>query len=221
MSIYKYEEAIILRMRKLTGDDRIIITPSDNINNVIPRIKNDELKLPLIFMTRNSWGLANSRPHGLKMNGHINNNFPLMKEPTPINEYGKIKRLQVIPIIFNHTFTVLSKTREENDNIIRELIWLFAIDPTFEINVPYTLNIPHVFTLSILNDITDASPISSHSDIGEYFSQSFTTTCNDAYLWKSSEHYPTRICIDGKINNEHYITKQSSCSNINYNSILE
>ena len=38
MSVYKYEEAIVKRMREITGDDRIIITPSENVGNIIPRM---------------------------------------------------------------------------------------------------------------------------------------------------------------------------------------
>ena len=59
MSIYKYEEAIVARMREITSDDRIIITPSENMTNIIPRIQRDEIKLPLIHMIRQNWRLSN------------------------------------------------------------------------------------------------------------------------------------------------------------------
>lgn len=216
MSVYLYEDAIVEKMRKIVNDDRFIITPSDNINNVIPRIKKDELKLPLIFMTRTGWGLTSQRHHGLKMNGHIANEFPLFNEFEGIDECEKIKRVHAIPIKFSHTFTVLTRTREENDNIMRELIWLFATDPNFEIIVPYTLNMPHIFVLDINSDITDQSEIGRHPDIGEYFSQSFSTTCNDAYLWKSSEHNPTCVHINGQLQ-----TNYETINTMDYNNLSE
>ena len=71
MSLYKYEEAIVTKMREITGDDRVIITPSDNVENIIPRITNDEYKLPLRHIVRNNWGVSTKRQHGMKMNGLI------------------------------------------------------------------------------------------------------------------------------------------------------
>lgn len=204
MSIYKYEEAIVARMREITGDDRIIITPSENIINIIPRITSDELKLPLIHMIRNNWKLTGKNSHGMKMNGHINNDFPLFHQGS--NEVnGKIHREHMIPITFSHTFEVWSRTREENDELIRELIWFFMTMNEFEVDIPYGLNRKHVFTLDLQNDIVDNTNIVSQKDTGEIFLQALITTCSDAYLWKSSSHNPTCIHMSAefmKLNQE-------------------
>lgn len=195
MSIYKYEEAIVERMRQVTGDDRIIITPSENIGNIIPRIANDELKLPLIHMIRNNWRLSGKNQHGMKMTGHISNEFPMFYNGS--NEVdGKIHRHQVIPISFSHTFEVWSRTREENDEMIRELIWFFMTVGEFMVDIPYGINNQHVFTLELQNDIVDNTQIVSHKESGELFLQALITNCNDAYLWKSSQHNPTCLHMD-------------------------
>lgn len=193
MSIYKYEEAIVSRMREITGDDRLIITPSENVTNLIPRIANDEFKLPLIHMIRNNWSLSDKDSHGMKMNGHIANDYPMFYEGPNDGLDGKIHREHVIPITFSHTFEVWSRTREENDEMIRELIWFFKTIGVFEVNIPYGLNRKHAFTLTLGRDIIDNTNIVSHKDSGELFLQALITHCDDAYLWKSSAHNPTCI----------------------------
>lgn len=202
MSIYLYEEAIVNKMREITGDERIIITPSDNIYNVIPRIQNDELKLPLIHIIRNNWKIANNKPYGMKMNGHINNDFPMYNNSSNIVD-GKIHRLHTIPINFSHTFEVWTRTRQENDEIIRELIWFFSTMGEFTVHVPYGLNIDHVFTLELLPDVVDNTEIISQKNTGELFLQAILTNCSDAYLWKSSTHNPTCITMQTELAEEY------------------
>lgn len=196
MSIYKYEESIVNRMREITGDDRLIITPSDNIINVIPRIQHDELKLPFIHIVRQSWRLSNKNSHGMKMNGNINNCVPMFVNQNfdySDPKDGKIHRMQVIPIEFTHVYEVWTRTREENDEMIRELIWFFSTMSEFEVNIPYGVNIKHAFTLELLPDIIDNTSIVSQKETGELFLQGIACRCTDAYLWKSSSHNPTCI----------------------------
>lgn len=195
MSIYKYEEAIVNKMREITGDDRIIITPSDNMTNIIPRISNDELKLPLIHIIRNSWKLSNNRSHGMKMNGLINDNMPMFKDINYVSsDDGKIHRLHLLPITFSHTFEVWSRTREENDEMIRELLWFFSTMNEFFVNIPYGVDITHKFTLNLEGEVIDNTNIVNQKNAGELFLQAIITNCDDAFLWKSSSHNPT--CID-------------------------
>lgn len=199
MSIYKYEEAIVARMREITGDDRVIITPSDTVVNIIPRLAKDELKLPLIHMIRNNWKLTGKNSHAMKMNGHINNEYPMFYQGSNEGLDGKIHREHIIPISFSHTFEVWSRTREENDEMIRELIWFFKTMGEFMVDIPYGLNRQHVFTLTLQDDIVDNTQIVSQKDNGELFLQALITNCDDAYLWKSSSHNPTCIHINTEL----------------------
>jgi len=199
MSIYRYEEAIVEKMREITGDDRIIITPSDNIINVIPRIAKDEIKLPLIHMVRNTWTMSPNRNFGMRMNGNLNDCFPLFYEPYDYTCDGKIHRIHAVPILFSHTFEVWSRTRKENDELMRELIWFFSTMPEFIVDIPYGVNAKHVFNLRIDGEIIDNTSIVSHKDAGELFLQAFITTCDDAYLWKSSSHNPTCVHITAEL----------------------
>lgn len=214
MSIYKYEEAMVSKMREITGDNRVIITPSDNVLNIIPRITKDEFKLPLIHIIRNNWKLTNKRSHGMKMNGLVNDSFPLFEEGNYVSpDDGKIHRLHVIPIMFSHTFEVWSRTREENDEMIRELIWFFSTMNKFEVKIPYGVNITHEFTLTLNPDVIDNTNVVSNKDTGELFLQAIQTTCDDAYLWKSSSHNPTCVHINAQIMN----VNESIVNSFDYN----
>lgn len=205
MSIYKYEEAFIDKLRDITGDDRIIITNGDinNVTTIIGNINKDEIKLPLIQITRLSWEV-DTKHHGKKMNGHINNDFPLFGLGPHIagefeGEDGKIHRLHLMPMNFTHKINVWTKTREENDEMIRELIWFFATIGRLYVNIPYGINLTHEFTLEVDGSITDETNIPAHLESGQLFIQSFNVTCQDAALWKSSEHNPTCIHITSEI----------------------
>ena len=216
MSIYKYEEAIVARMREITSDDRIIITPSENMINIIPRIQRDEIKLPLIHMIRQNWRLSNKNSHGMKMNGNINDCFPMYVEQN--HDYssqidGKIHRVHAIPIEFSHVYEVWTRTREENDEMIRELIWFFSTMSELEVDIPNGIDMKHVFTLELQPEIIDNTNIVSQKDTGELFLQAITCKCTDAYLWKSSSHNPT--CIH--INTDLKVDKRTPIINQDYN----
>lgn len=217
MSIYKYEEAIVKRMREITGDDRVIITPSQNITNIIPRIKKDELELPLIHMIRQNWKVANRNPHGMKMNGLINDQVPMYVSKFhnyENEEDGKIHRMHVIPIEFSHTYEVWTRTREENDEMIRELIWFFSTLSELEVEIPYGVNIKHAFTLELQPEIVDNTNIVSQKETGELFLQALNCKCTDAYLWKSSSHNPTCIHLNTELKFSNEYNRQN---NIDYN----
>lgn len=195
MALYLYEQSIVNKLKQITGDERIIITPSDNIINVIPRITNDELELPLLHLIRTDWKLNTNHQHGLAMNGVVNNNMYMFESYDSIGEDGKVHRIHAIPMSFAHTLEVWTKTREENDDIVRELIWFFTTMNQFTIKVPYDTNSEFDFHVQLSTDIIDNTNILTQKDIGEIYLQAISFRCDEAYLWKSSTHNPTTINV--------------------------
>lgn len=217
MSIYKYENAIIEKLREILGDDKIFITPSDNVINVVARISQDKIQLPLLQISRESWNVM-TKHHGKKMNGHINDQFPLFKYCDYTCECdGKIHRLHLLPMNFTHKISVWTNNREENDELVRELLWFFATMGRLYVDIPYGVNLTHEFTLEVDSGINDESDISGHVEKGQLFVQSFIIKCEDAALWKSSEHNPTCIHITPEVKelNHHRI------SSPNYNRLRD
>lgn len=184
MSLYLYDNAIIEDIRRIFNDSRVHITIPDYEFSTLARIDKDRVTLPAISLVRTGWSLTDARPHTMKFDGAT-----LRYE----KDIKKFRSIQVIPIRINYLIDIWSKTRRENDDIMRELIFYYSTHPTLEITVPYDLNINHVFNIFFNNDIEDNSDIVSHKERGEYYRQTISMYTDDAYLWKSSARYPTVV----------------------------
>lgn len=182
MNVCTYDDAIINDLRIITQDSRIHITPANNVFNLIGRLEDDVIEMPLISLTRTGWSLSDSKPHAAKFDGGL----------VSVDESG-IKRVQVIPISINYQLDVWTKSREENDNILRELIFYYSTHPSLLINIDHNLNISHYFNIFIDSNIEDNSDIIEHKNRGEYFRQTLSIYTDDAYLWKSSISKPVLI----------------------------
>lgn len=178
--VYLYDTAIIEDMRSILDDERIYICPSDRVFSVIARLNEDDVKMPMISVARTGISLLDSQ-HTMRFTGGISN----------ISEDEEsISRIQVIPIQINYQFDVWTKHREENDNIIRELIFYYMTHPTLEVKVPYGTNLKHTFNIFYDKTIEDNSDISDQVNHGEYFRQTLSVYTPDAYLWKSTTEKP-------------------------------
>ena len=178
--VYLYDTAIIEDMRSILDDERIYICPSDRVFSVIARLNEDDVKMPMISVARTGISLLDSQ-HTMRFTGGISN----------ISENEEsISRIQVIPIQINYQFDVWTKHREENDNIIRELIFYYMTHPTLEVKVPYGTNLKHTFNIFYDKTIEDNSDISDQVNHGEYFRQTLSVYTPDAYLWKSTTEKP-------------------------------
>ena len=178
--VYLYDTAIIEDMRSILDDERIYICPSDRVFSVIARLNEDDVKMPMISVARTGISLLDSQ-HTMRFTGGISD----------ISENEEsISRIQVIPIQINYQFDVWTKHREENDNIIRELIFYYMTHPTLEVKVPYGTNLKHTFNIFYDKTIEDNSDISDQVNHGEYFRQTLSVYTPDAYLWKSTTEKP-------------------------------
>jgi len=189
MSAYMYDEAVILDLRRIIGDNRITIVPVDRVFDVIPRLDDDNVTLPLISVVRRSWSVkSHDVNHAAKYEGAL---ADVRYKEEDVN----IQRVQFVPMTIQYSIDVWTKTRLENDEIIRELFWYYMISPTLQIKIPYDLDFDHNFNLFIDEDIEDNSDIIQHVNRGEYFRQTLNIYTDDAKLWKSSSRGPTIIDI--------------------------
>lgn len=185
MSTYIYDDAIIDDLRRLTGDERISIQPVNNVFRTVARMNNDDIVMPLISLTRTGWSLISGRKnHMMKFDG-------TWAEYNPRED--RYARLQAMPIRISYQLDVWTKTRKENDEILREIIWYYSTHPTLHVTIPYGLNVDHVFNIFIDEDVEDNSDIVEHQNRGEYFRQTISIYTDDAYLWKSSSRGPTTV----------------------------
>lgn len=186
MSVYLYDNAIVDSLRSITKDNRIYITPPDNVIRTIGQIS-DNAKLPMISLSRTGISIQDT-PHFMKFNGDL----------LSINEEERTsKRIQMIPIRIDYLLDIWTKNREQNDNIVRELVFFFMTHSSMEVEIPFdTANKKHVFNVFIDSQIEDNSDIVDHMNRGEYFRQTLSLYTDDAYLWKSSTRPATEIDVE-------------------------
>jgi len=201
MSVYKYDEAIVRDLRHILQDNRIHIVPPENVFRLLARIDKDTIELPAVSISRRGWSLSGSRPHTMKFDGTL-----LVHVKDDDTNTDKYVNLQAIPMSIMYQMDVWTKTREENDNIMRELIFYYSTHPTLNVEIPYGSkdNVPyhHKFNIFFMEDIEDNSDIVNHMNRGEYFRQTISFYTDDAYLWKSTSRGPTVIDVDVLVKGE-------------------
>lgn len=188
MSVYLYDTAIIENLRKLTEDTRIHIAPSENVFTTVGKLEGTEdfVEMPLISITRTGWSIKPPQ-HSQKFEG-ATYQYDVKKD--------YVQNIQMIPIQINYLMDIWTKTREENDLILRELIFYFNDHPTMQITVPYDANYVHNFNIFFNSDVEDNSDIVEHKNRGEYFRQTLSFYTDDAYLWKTSSRPFTKIELE-------------------------
>lgn len=192
MSAYLYDEAIIADLRRVVGDSRIQIIPVDRVYDVIPRLSDDKITLPLVSVTRTGWSVsASDTNHSAKYEGALNG---IYCEPHKYND-PTVQKVQFVDMRLDYSVDVWTKTRQENDEFIRELFWYYMVSPTLQVHVPYDLDFDHNFNLYVSDDIEDNSDVVQHQFKGELFRQTINIYTDDAKLWKSSSRGPTTLHI--------------------------
>lgn len=109
---------------------------------------------------------------------------------------SEVLKRYAIPIQINWQLDIITRDRESNDNLLRELIFHYINYPTLEITIPYGLDINHNFNIFFDSDIDDNSDIVNHMNKGEYFRSTMSLYTDDAYLWKSSLKPPAQGNIE-------------------------
>lgn len=177
---YLYDTAITEDLRSIFNDERIFICPPDRYFSVIARLYEDDVKFPMISLFRTGTSLQASQ-HPMRFKGGL-------LKIDEANQEGAY--LQAIPIRINYLLEVWTKHREENDNIVRELLFYYMTHPTLKVSIPYGTNLKHNFNIFFDTNIEDNSDVSNQVGHGEYFRQTLSVYTDDAYLWKSTINKP-------------------------------
>lgn len=181
---YLYDTALVEDLRSILDDNRIHITPPDQVFRVVGELEDDTIEMPMISVVRSGTSLGNSQ-HSMRFTGGL----------LSINELTlENNKIQAIPIQINYLLDVWTKHREENDNIVRELIFYYMTHPTLTVKIPYkTGGFEHNFNIFFDSNIEDNSDISGQLEHGEYFRQTLSVYTDDAYLWKTTVNDPVFI----------------------------
>jgi len=187
MNFTSYDKALVERIRDWVGDSNITITEPNTLFIYRSHVDQDNLKLPLISLTRGRITIENTNKQPKSSQGLT----------TEMGEDGKLYHLRTIPIKINYQIDILTRFREECDNIVREFIFKIVNNP--ELSVPIEVNgnkNTHKFSIHLSEDVEDNSDIASHLDKGEYFRETLSIYTNNAQLFSYVGKTPLSIDVD-------------------------
>lgn len=191
LSVGLYDQAIVNDFRRIFHNGNIFISDTEETFDLLAKVDRDDIKFPIISLTRTGWSLTDNRPHSLKFEGSVVD----IREATddPDEDYKIVRRIQAIPIIINYNIDVWTESRRQNDDIMRELIFYYSTSPTLSVKVPYGAKICHHFNLFFNSEVEDNSDIPAHKNRGRYFRQTIGMYTDDAYLWNTFTRLPTVV----------------------------
>jgi hypothetical protein len=198
MSVYLYDNAVIDYLTSVWDNNKINILPTELAFENNARLR-DRVNLPLITVNRLS---------PISIEEDITNwarSRIGVVVPTEDNKVDYM--IRTIGILISYNIDTWTRTRKENDDIVRELIWLLLVKPTLKIKSPYGINKDWSFSLMLEPDIEDNSDIIAFSELGEYYRQTLTIYTSGAMLFLKNNH-PQASSIETEV-----ITTDSS-SNI-------
>ena len=179
MSATLYDNAIVKKFRSWTGDNKITISPPEELFSYRAHINTDELKLPLISLNRIGVTLINTQKQPLSYDGMT----------MVITEDNTVFKLRAIPFRINYQVDVLARTLAECDALVRELIFKIINNPSIEVQIPFNgKKGVHKFNILLGEEIEDNSDITTRDERGEYFRQTLSLYTDDAYLFSYKEH---------------------------------
>ena len=163
MSVYLFDESLISSLRSILSDNRVSIITAEKAFTKAGAI-NDDVALPLVTVWRPSYSLIS-----------FQRSTPGIYRGEPVQTYQNssgatvFDMLKYLPIHINYQFDVFTKTRQENDELARDLIWYFTLYPQITLTIPYGLNMPITWNLFFSDEVTDNSQISEFENSGQYY----------------------------------------------------
>lgn len=193
MSVNRYDEALINHFREIFDDSRIHILPVEQAIRFTAQLRQDNIVFPLISTNRLGYSIKTSE---INFNGLRNGGFQNRGE-NGINTFA-----QIIPIRINYQVDVFTVSKAQGDELIRELVFHIMLNPTLKVEIPYQLNMKHVFNIFLESDIVDNSDTVEHVNKGVLFRNTLSLYTDDAYLFKSRQE------LHGKVTGDVRVTEQ-------------
>jgi hypothetical protein len=190
MSVYLYDKAIAELFNQITGDSIMVQPPETAIRNTA-QLNGDRMQFPLVSINRTGYGIRFEE---------LNFNALHQGGTVRINENSNITMARIIPIRIDYQVDVFTVDKHMNDEIVRELLFYFALKPTHELHVPYGINIEHKYNLILNEDVVDNSDTVNHVNNGVLFRTTFTMYCPDAYLWAGKDIIIPKLDISLNLN---------------------
>lgn len=181
MSVYIYDKAITEKLKDILGDPRISIVPFENAFRK-SGVDGDDVTLPFVSISRQGWSLTQQTKNitaymvgkpKIKNNIHYTNAY--------------------LPIQIQYNLDIVTRNREENDELCRELILYIHRHPELIAEVTY-LGITQRFGFHwfLGNDVVDNSEISEFENRGQYYRSTLSMVVDEAQLLYVEKYIPVK-----------------------------
>lgn len=194
MSVYLYDEALVERLREVTGDSRIHIVPPEQSVSFLAQFDKDKVEYPAIVLSRVS---------PVTILGSLFNQVSFLKGQTVrLNgDENTVSKIKLLPIRIEWNIDVYAVDRYTCDEIVRELVFYLMSNSRFKVKVPYGLDVDQNFDIFVSPEISDNSDLIEFPNTGEFFRETISVYTENAHLYSSHRQYLTRVSPDVDVAN--------------------
>ena len=181
MSIYIYDKAIIEKFKEILGDPRISIVPFESAFRK-SGVDGDDVTLPFVSISRQGWSLTQQTKN---ITAYMVGKSKTKNDIYYTNAY--------LPIEIHYNIDIVTRNREENDELCRELILYIHRHPELIAEVTY-LGITQRFGFHwfLGNDVVDNSEISEFENRGQYYRSTLSMVVDEAQLIYVEKYVPVK-----------------------------
>ena len=181
MSVYIYDKAITEKLKDILGDPRISIVPFENAFRK-SGVDGDDVTLPFVSISRQGWGLTQQTKN---ITAYMVGKPKIKNDIYYTNAY--------LPIQIQYNLDIVTRNREENDELCRELILYIHRHPELIAEVTY-LGITQRFGFHwfLGNDVVDNSEISEFENRGQYYRSTLSMVVDEAQLLYVEKYIPVK-----------------------------
>lgn len=177
MSVYLYDKAIANRLESvLTNVKGINVVPAERAFTK-SFDENDNPELPAVSIYR----------EGFSLKQDTRNMTAYKKGRNEVDTQGTLFNTKALPLSIRYQIDVWTRTREQNDELSRDIIWFFTLYPEHKITVNYGGFVRDIkFNTFLELDITNNSQISEFENRGQYYRSTMGVIVDEAQLFMVS-----------------------------------
>lgn len=183
MALRYYDEALASKIGDWFKDPNVMVLKPDEVTRLFQiradRANDKPLALPLVAIARDTGvELIYSKKRVLTFSGKI------IGSSTDSAANRKVVQLDAIPVRLNYQIDIYTRTYEEGDEYLRELIFKLVNNNILNVSFPYNgTNIQHIAHIILLTDVTDNSDISEKLFKDQFTRWTLRLELQDAYLF--------------------------------------
>lgn len=208
MSVYLYDEALTTRIRTVINDNTVSVIPFEKVFTKQADAQ-DNPPMPIVSIYRHGYSLTNNGTRNIVgyREGRVND-IPIITN----NVESKLRvNQQYIPITIRYQIDVWTRTRQQNDEYVRELIWFFMLYPENVITLTYGDYEQKIkFNTFLEDDVTDNSEINEFENRGQYYRSTFNVYVDEAQLFY--------IVVNNQVNSFTYIVDSYTAEGVKFDS---